>query len=236
MNLPVQMKPQSLLVVFLIASGSLLLGACGSKTAANEKNFTAALKEHFDKQGDLLLFQANRFLGEKTWPVDVTDSDIKMQKFTPNGIAAQMEVLEALGLAKSTEVEKEVKNEVDIFASAPVKTKVKRYTLTDAAKPFWREIDHKGIQFLTDQRHEEGLCWGKQVLDKVVKWQGPMKLGEYQEVVVFYTDKIEQIPDWAQKPELQAAFRSIKEIMGSTGIEKQIVLDLSSKGWEVKGD
>ena len=118
------MKPQSLLVVFLIASGSLLLGACGSKTAANEKNFTAALKEHFDKQGDLLLFQANRFLGEKTWPVDVTDSDIKMQKFTPNGIAAQMEVLEALGLAKSTEVEKEVKNEVDIFASAPVKTKV----------------------------------------------------------------------------------------------------------------
>ena len=63
-----------------------------------------------------------------------------------------------------------------------------------------------------------------------------MKLGEYQEVVVFYTDKIEQIPDWAQKPELQAAFRSIKEIMGSTGIEKQIVLDLSSKGWEVKGD
>ncbi len=85
-------------------------------------------------------------------------------------------------------------------------------------------------------RHEEGLFWGKQTLDKVVKWQGPMKFCEYQEAVVFYTDKLEQVPDWAKKPEMQAAFPAVKQTLDSAGVEQQIVLDLSSKGWEVKGD
>ena len=75
------------------------------------------------------------------------------------------------------------------------------------------------------------LCWGKRVLDKVVKWDAPMKLGDWQETHVTYTFKIENLAEWAKNPEVQEAFPSIKKTIEG---DKELGLNvhLTSEGWE----
>ncbi|WP_338862070.1 hypothetical protein IHE31_10640 [Mycetohabitans rhizoxinica] len=50
------------------------------------------------------------------------------------------------------------------------------------------------------------LGLGKKALDKVVKCEGTMKFGDYQEANVKYQYKIDGLADWAKKPESLAAF------------------------------
>jgi hypothetical protein len=95
------------------------------------------------------------------------------------------------------------------------------YFLTDAAKPFLREQD---------------LCWGKKSPNKIVKWDGPIKLGEYQEAKVTYTYQIDSLAEWAKKPEVQNAFKSMKTTLDNANKrEDQHALKLTSEGWEALG-
>ncbi|MDG5826958.1 hypothetical protein MRX60_13075 (plasmid) [Xylella fastidiosa subsp. pauca] len=80
------------------------------------------------------------------------------------------------------------------------------------------------------------LCWGKKALDKVVKWEGPMKFGDYQEANVKYLYKIDGLADWAKKPEILAAFPYVGQITEDAGKkEQQHGVKLTSVGWEAKG-
>src|SRR6218665_190685 len=158
-------------LAILAALGTVTLAACGSKTDANEKNFGAALTQYFDKKGDLCL-------NTKRWPVDLNEYDVRLQKTTATGPGGQMAALEAAGLAKGEDIEVHV---MGIMGKPTgTKAKVKRYTLTDAAKPFAkeREVSAIGLNGRTTEKQTD-LCWGKKALDKVVKWEGPMKLGDY---------------------------------------------------------
>ena len=101
------------------------------------------------------------------------------------------------------------------------------YRFTDLGKQYVQKIDH-GILGSWDE-----LCWAKTSLDKIVKWEGPLKLGDYQEVLVTYTYQLTDIADWAKKPDVQAAFPMIKTTMEGAGSkEGKLRLKLTSVGWE----
>jgi len=201
-------------IAILAAISAITLAACGSKTDANEKNFGAALTQYLDKTGDLCLDIPRPSNGHKS--VEIGDIDYIWEKtmgkstgFRP-GLVAQMGALEVVGLAKGEEI------------GVGKEGKKKRYTLTDAAKPFMQE--------------KVGLCWGKAALDKVVKWEGPMKFGDYQEAGVSYTYKVNNLADWAKNSEIQAAFPQVKLILDGEGSKQEKhAVKLTSQGWEAKG-
>ena len=213
----------------IICAITLTLAACGSKTDANEKNFGAAMTQYFDKKGNLCI-STNR------WPVDLTETDFRLKSFSIN----QMTALEAVGLAKGEDTEIDVMS----YNNKPTgrTTKIKRYTLTDAAKPFMQERDTKDVDVaFFDSKAEKAkrqidLCWGKKALDKIVKWEGQMKLGDYQEATVTYTYKVNNLADWAKKPEIQVAFPAVKNFLDGVGKkETKHGVKLTSLGWEARG-
>jgi hypothetical protein len=202
------MKTKKQLAI-LAALGTVTLAACGSKTDANEKNFGAALTQYFDKKGDLCL-------NTKRWPVDLNEYDVRLQKTTATGPGGQMAALEAAGLVKGEDIEVDV---MGIMGKPTgTKAKVKRYTLTDAAKPFAqeKEVSAIGLNGRTTEKQTD-LCWGKKALDKVVKWEGPMKLGDYQEASVTYLYKVNNVAEWAKRPDVQASFPVVKSILDAAG-------------------
>lgn len=207
---------------------TILLAGCGSKTDANEKNFGAAVGQYLDKKGELCL-------NITKWPVDVNDMDLRLQKTMPTGTAGRMAALEAVGLAKSEDTDVDIMGIMGKPTGA--KAKIKRYNLTDAAKPFeqTKEVERIGLSGKTKETQTD-LCWGKKALDKVVKWEGPMKFGDYQEANVKYQYKIEGLAEWAKKPEFLAAFPYVGQITEDAGKkEQQHGVKLTSVGWEAKG-
>lgn len=153
-----EFMPMSKQLAILAVLGTVTLAACGSKTDANEKNFGAALSQYFEKKGQLCLNQYRDF------PVAVTEMDMRLQKTMQSGTANQMAALEAAGLVKCEAADNG-----------------QRCSLTDAAKPFVREKEATSWGLNGSQKvTQTDLCWGQKSLDKVVKWEGPMKLGDYQ--------------------------------------------------------
>ena len=221
------MPTKNRLVVFAIL-GTAALAGCGSKTDANEKNFGVALTHYFEKKGTLCL-------KIKRWPMDVTEMDLRLKKDMQSGIAAQMSALETVGLAKSEDIDVD---RVD-FMGKPigVTSRIKRYTLTDAAQPFMhsKDVDSIGLAGKTTVKQTD-LCWGNNVLDKIVKWEGPIKLGDYQEASVTYTYKVSNIADWTKRAEIQTAFPFVKTVLDGVGIkESKHSIKLTSQGWEARG-
>lgn len=215
-------------IVILAVLGTVTLAACGSKTDVNEKNLGAALTQYFDKKGSLCL-------NTKRWPVDLSEMDLRLQKTMQTGRANQMAALEAAGLVKGEDTEVDIMGIMGKPTGA--KAKIKRYTLTDAAKPFAQEKD---VDFIGPNGKatvkQTDLCWGKKALDKIVKWEGPMKFGDYQEANITYTYKITNLADWARKAEVQAAFPFVKSILDGAGSkEAKHVVKLTSQGWEAQG-
>ncbi len=197
-----------------IVAGAVSLTACGSKTDANEKNFGAALSQYFEKKGQLCLNQYEY----SDFPV--TEMDMRLQKTMQSGTANQMAALEAAGLVKCEAADKG-----------------QRCSLTDAAKPFVREREAtiwglNGSQKVT----QTDLCWGQKGLDKVVKWEGPMKFGDYQKAGITYTYKVNNLAEWAKKSDVQVAFPVVKSILDGVGNkESKHTVKLTSQGWEAKG-
>ena len=221
------MKAKKQLAILAVL-GTVTLAACGSKTDANEKNFGAALTQYFDKKGDLCL-------NTKRWPVDLNEYDVRLQKTTATGPGGQMAALEAAGLVKDEDIEVDV---MGIMGKPTgTKAKVKRYTLTNAAKPFAqeREVSAIGLNGRTTEKQTD-LCWGKKALDKVVKWEGPMKLGDYQEASVTYLYKVNNVAEWAKRPDVQASFPVVKSVLDAAGTKPaKHPIKLTSEGWEAKG-
>jgi len=195
-------------VVILAALSASALIACGNKTDANEKNFGTAMNKLFDEKGHLCL--VNREM-----PVDV---DMSYKLYMDN-LPAVMSVLEGEGLVEG--VDAEVK---DTFGKM---RKVRRFTYSDKAKPYVQQKkDRQGGTY-------EALCWSKLGLDKIVKWEGPMALGDYKVAAVTYTYKLVDMAEWAKRPEVQAVVPNIKKNLEGAG-SKEITtrVGLSSLGWE----
>lgn len=196
---------------------SAALSACGGKTAANETNFAAAVTQYFDKKGDMCLDPVK-------WPVDVYETDLRQQKMYPDGVAGQMAALESVGLAKGDDVELPA-TFVDGKPDG-LKVKVRRYVMTDAAKPYLH----------ANAGHLPRLCWGRKSLSKVIRWSDPAKAGDHEEASIIYTYKLANVADWAKKPKVKEAFPELgRNVDGERGQKEKLYVKLTPQGWEALG-
>jgi hypothetical protein len=201
----------------LAATLAASLSACDSKTSANEKNFGIAVSQYFDKKGDMCLDPVK-------WPVDVYDIDVRQQKLYPDNAAGQMSALEAVGLAKGEDVELPG----TFVDGKPVgsKVKVRRYTMTDAAKPYLHAKPGK----------QPRLCWGRKSLSKVIRWADPAKVGDHEESSVIYTYKLSNVVDWARNPRVKEAFPDLgRNVDGERSQKEKLYVKLTPQGWEGLG-
>jgi hypothetical protein len=81
-----------------------------------------------------------------------------------------------------------------------------------------------------------GFCYGQESVDSVVKWTEPMTAGASSQSEVTYTYKITDLAAWAERPEVQQAFSDIRTTVNGASKTTEVVgLQLTSKGWEVRG-
>jgi hypothetical protein len=196
---------------------SAALSACDSKTSANDKNFAAAASQYFDKKGEMCLDPI-------AWPVDVYETDLRQQKLYPDGVAGQMAALEAAGLAKG----EDMTLPGTFVDGKPVglAVKVRRYIMTDAAKPYLR----------AQAGRKPRLCWGRKSLDKVVRWADPTKAGDHEESAVIYTYKLSNVVGWARKPQVKEAFPELgRNVDGEHTQKEKLYVKLTPQGWEALG-
>jgi hypothetical protein len=185
---------------------SAALSACNSKTSANETNFGAAISQYFDKKGEMCLDPIK-------WPVDVYETDLRLQKLYPDGVAGQMAALEAAGLAKGED-----------SASGTVKSR--RYLMTEAAKPWLR----------AKAGQPPRLCWGRKSLSKVGRWANPAKVGDHEESSVLYTFQLSNVAPWARQPQIKEAFPELgRNIDGERKQKEKLYVKLTPNGWEALG-
>jgi hypothetical protein len=210
------MKKTAISLVFGVTL-SAVLSACDSKTSANDRNFAITITQYFARKGDMCLDPVK-------WPVDVYATDLRQQKLYPDGVAGQMAALEAAGLAKGEDMELPV----TVADGKPdgLKVKGRRYTMTDAAKPYLR----------ADAGREPRMCWGRKSLDKVVRWAEPAKVGGHEESSVIYTYKLSNMADWARKPQIKEAFTVLgRTVDGEHTQKEKLYVKLTPQGWEALG-
>jgi hypothetical protein len=193
------------------------LSACNSKTSASEKNFGITVTQYFDKKGDMCLDPVK-------WPVDVYDIDLRQQKMYPDGTAGQMAALEAVGLARGENIE--LPGTFVDGKPGGLKVKVRRYTMTDAAKPFLHAKPGR----------EPRICWGRKSLDKVIRWADPTKVGDHEETSVLYTFKLSNVAPWARNPQVKQAFPELgRNVDGEHTQKEKLYVKLTPQGWEALG-
>jgi hypothetical protein len=177
----------------------------GNKAIANKKNFEAALNRHFEKTDKPCLEPTE-------WPLIATTENASGSYFwIPRMIA-----LESVGLVKG--------EDISTYAGV-VKM---RYTLTEAANPFLREVGNCAAA--------RRLCWGQYKLEKIVDWEYPRKIDGQLSTVVTYHYKIDNLADWAKAPEVQRAFNdfdNVGRLISNVGRPARIAVVLEDQEWKV---
>ncbi|MFK0380315.1 hypothetical protein [Pandoraea sp. NPDC090278] len=210
-----------------VVAAGLVLAGCGSKQDANEKNFSNAMSKYLAAKGQLCL-------SAQAWPVTVDQSDLRMMSSIPTGIAGKMDALEKVGLLAHESVQVDAK---DFFGkSTGAKVTVLRYSPTEAAKPYMVTSQETAFSVDGPKQVTKGrLCFAREELDAVVKWEGPMKFGDYQEARVKYKSKIVDVAKWAQDQAVQKAFPMTASSLDKAGKLQQHSVKLTSEGWEAVG-
>lgn len=205
----------------MVGCSVLALAGCGSKEDASEANFGAAISSFLAETGDLCLG-----FNIRQWPIDVAPGSLLA--------SGQLEALEAAGLVSSQATAVDEKN---IFGKPTgFRTAVKRYQLSDKGKTFYRELSRPGLFANAGEIKGGDFCYGKEALDKVVKWEGPAKPGSDQQVLVTYSYKINDLADWAKASSIASAFPREAQILAGAGKQNlTLSLKLTSAGWEVAG-
>jgi hypothetical protein len=201
----------------LAALASALLAACQGKQVANEQNFGAAMTAYLAKKGELCL-------GLYDWTVGVGSMDRHSVR------AGQLAALERAGLVQAREAEVEEK----LLLGGVLKRRILRYEPTAEGRKFYRERE---VLVLGPAKALRGdLCYGQRVLNRIVRWDQPISLGEYKEVSLTYTYRVDQLAEWATNPEVQRAFPAVaQEVSGAGKSERRHALKLTNQGWEALG-
>jgi hypothetical protein len=104
-----------------------------------------------------------------------------------------------------------------------------------------RTVAGKAQHFTTYRRTAQGeatffnatFCYARIEFDRVVKWKGPVILGDYRVAWVYYAAKPGHVADWARAPAIIAAFPTVKAFLNDPPKERQVAIDLSSEGWGI---
>lgn len=218
----------SLASVACVVSLSLLLAGCGSKNDASERNFSTAVTQYLDDNGDLCLDVG-------PFPVDVSDSDLKLQASEPAGHAARMAALQQAGLVSSIDVSL---GQLGFVNDRPTghRLHVRRYDLTTAGRDAYRKIVADEIAASGKKEPERGdICYGKLALEKVTGWDDPAQVDGKQEASVRYTYKVGSLSEWAKVPAIGTAFPYVANTVAGAGEQSlTTVMMLTDKGWVAK--
>jgi len=209
----------------LIGLSSIFLAACGSKNDANDHNFTVAIKQYLNDNGDLCLDVG-------PFPADITQTELRDQTAHPAGIAARMVALQRAGLLTSVDISL---SQLEFVDDRPTghRMQVRRFDLTTAGRDAYR-------QFLADtavatgkpQSSRGDLCYGKLGLDKISGWDGPTQVEGHQEATVRYTYTVDNVAEWAKSPAMETAFPAINNVNAGAGQQSlSTTLVLGDKGW-----
>ncbi len=207
---------KNLMSVGIIAVVTLgLISGCNSQKEANDQNISDAVARYLDSEQGALCLQLHQ------WPVLVEPDELHMIERFPKGLAGQMQVLQQVGLASSTDVE------LVGFDFLGKKNIGKRYQLTAMGQKFYREKS-------TDQSqpYDADLCFVQRKLDHLISWE-PIKSGIGQTVNATYTYQVTDIPDWAKKPEFKSVF-SDETSLAFAPVQEQRTVTLTDSGWHVQ--
>jgi hypothetical protein len=193
----------------------LSLTACNDTKKPSDGNFRTAIDQYLGKHG-----KACTWIG-RPFPIDVSESEQKLQW----GTGAQMAVLEAAGLVRSS----------GTIAATPgilgpdAPRRVKRYEPTVTGKRYLQEVP--GIL-----GQSVGFCYGDKTVDSIVKWTEPVTMGAYSQTEVSYTYKIANLAPWTERPDVQREFGDVRTTVNGISKSSEIAgLQLTSQGWEVPG-
>lgn len=215
---------------FLIGVSSVfLLAGCGSRSDANNHNFSTALDHYLDDNGDLCLDVG-------PFPVDVSEDDLRVQNSAPSGHAARMAALQRAGLLSSVDVSLGQLSFVDDRPTGH-RMHVRRYDLTTAGRDAYRKIVADEVLASGKQEPERGdICYGKLSLDKVSGWDGPTEVDGRKEASVHYSYQLDNVADWAKTPAVGQAFPFVANTLAGVGnaqLSTTVVL-MGDKGWVAK--
>jgi hypothetical protein len=195
---------------FLIGIAALGLTACDDARVPNEAHFTAGMQAYLGRRGDFCV-------GKPTWPIDVTRAEMTMGSRN----AVQMPVLEHLGLVTSTDAVAEITTE-----DGPVKTDVRRYSLTSEGQRYYHARDAQ-----PGQPPSHDFCAARLTLDRVVGWDNPTSNVVGSHTTVEYTYRAEPAA-WTSNPEAMRVFPMVARVLHGAGTDRlKEGFTLTEKGW-----
>jgi hypothetical protein len=197
----------------IILAGIVLLTACDNAKKPSDGNFRKAINQYLENHG-----KACTWIG-RPLPIDVPESEQKLQ----SGTGAQMAVLEAAGLVRSSDT---VAHTPGILGPGAPR-RVKRYQSTEAGKKYLQQTSGIFGQIV-------GFCYGDKTVDSIVKWTEPVTMGAGSQSEVSYTYKIANLAPWAERPDVQREFGDVRTtVNGISKSNEKAGLQLTNQGWEV---
>ncbi len=194
-------------------AGVMFLTACNDVKKPSEGNFRKAISQYLEKHG-----KACTWIG-RPFPVDVSEPEQRLQF----GTSAQMAVLEAAGLVRSSDT---VAPTPGIFGPGAPR-RVKRYEPTEAGKKYLQQVP--GVL-----GQSAGFCYGDKTVDSIVKWTEPVTMGAGSQTEVTYTYMIANLAPWAERPDVQSEFGDVRTAISGISKANEIAgLQLTNQGWEV---
>jgi hypothetical protein len=132
-----------------------------------------------------------------------------------------MPVLERLGLVTGTDAVAEIATE-----DGPVKTDVRRYTLTPEGLRYYLPRDTR-----PGKPASYDFCAAKVTLDKVVGWDAPTTQMVGAHTTVEYTYRAEPAA-WTNDPEAMRVFPMVARVLHGAGSDRlKEGFTLTNKGW-----
>lgn len=187
---------------------AMAITACGSKDDPTRENFAATIDQYLQQNGRVCLDSTR-------WPAAVM-----ITKTSASSVERQMMALQSVGLIKKV---------------GEAKPWSQTFDLTDAAKPYLVDRKFRIVKIGTiEEISVPTLCWAQKKLHEVDQWDKPMQLGEFQMTEVLHTFKLENVAEWARRPEVQEAFPVIRQQLkdGDQG-KGRMPVKLTSEGWQV---
>jgi hypothetical protein len=204
---------------FVLISCPFFLLGCNSARKPDSTNFTRAINQYLDKQGQTCTSLGHEF------PIDIPRTAPKGEY----GLDPQLQALQAAGLVSETDTTAVVHGMLDAVRGTTPPQPVRRYQLTAEGRKYFRDVP--GAFGKTG-----GFCYGQKSVDSVVKWSEPVTADRRSRTEVMYTYKIMNLAGWAERSDIQQSFSDIRAtVTGVSKLNQAMGLQLTSDGWEVVG-
>ena len=187
--------------------------------------FRAALADYFKDNGALCL------LPSRSWPVFMSDQELRVDQSAGLGGVKQMDALEGIGFVMREDVPPGARRGPGGAPGLPGPGR--SFRLTEAATPFTMDV-HWSLP--TGPRDSTEICWGRRAVDKVTRVFGPSQRDDLgtQVAEAQYTYRVENQAPWATRPEILAAFPDLKKTLDGAGqATDRLSLKLTVRGWQV---